>query len=61
MSPTIVMDIGCTAPAPSPCTARNAMSAGMLHANPHRIDPSRNSPMPIRMIGLRPTMSLSFE
>ena len=36
------------------------MSAGMLHANPHRIEPSRNSPMPNRMIGLRPTMSESF-
>jgi len=39
---------------------RNTISAGMLHANPHRIDPSRNSPMPMSTIGLRPTMSLSF-
>jgi hypothetical protein len=60
MSPTIVIDMGCTAPAPSPCTARKAMSAGMLHANPHRIDPTRNSPIPMRMMGLRPNRSESF-
>ncbi len=36
------------------------MSAGMLQARAQRIEPSRNSPMPMRMIGLRPTTSLSF-
>ena len=36
------------------------MSAGMLHANPQSTDPSRKSPMPNRMIGLRPTVSASF-
>jgi len=36
------------------------MSVGMLHASPQRIEPIR-SPMPVRMIGLRPAMSESFE
>ena len=36
------------------------MSAGMLHAKPQRIEPSRNSAIPNRMIGLRPTVSASF-
>ena len=60
MSPAMVTLIGCTAPAPSPCTARNAINAGMLQANPHRIDPNRNSPIPNSMIGLRPNRSASF-
>ncbi len=61
MSPTIVIAIGPTAPAPRPCTARNAIRAGIDHANPQRIEPSRNSPMPNRMMGFRPSTSASFE
>ena len=61
MSPAMVIAIGCTAPAPSPCTARNAMSAGMLHANPQSTDPSRNRPMPTSTTGLRPTVSATLE
>ena len=60
MSPTMVMLIGCTAPAPRPCRARNAMSAGMLQATPQRIDPTRNSPMPSRITGFRPNMSATL-
>src|SRR5664279_757404 len=60
MSPAIVTLIGWTAPAPRPCTARNAISAGMLQAKPHRIEPSRKSPMPNSMIGLRPNRSDSL-
>jgi hypothetical protein len=60
MSPAMVTDIGMIAPAPRPWTARNAMRAGMLQANPHRIEPSRRTPMPNRRIGLRPMTSLSF-
>ena len=60
MSPAMVIDIGMTAPAPRPCTARNAMSAGMLHANPHSTLPARNSPIPTSIIGLRPTVSASL-
>ncbi len=60
MSPAIVIAMGATAPAPRPWIARAAMSAGMLHANPHSTDPTRNRPMPMRMMGLRPTVSLSF-
>jgi hypothetical protein len=54
------MLIGCTAPAPNPCTARATMSAGMLHANPHSTDPPRNSAMPRSITGLRPTESANF-
>ena len=50
----MVMLIGCTAPAPSPCTARATISAGMLQAIPHSTDPTRNSPMPKSITGLRP-------
>jgi hypothetical protein len=56
----IVMLIGKTAPAPRPCTARKMISESMLHAAPHRIEPSRNSAMPTSMTGLRPTMSENF-
>jgi hypothetical protein len=60
MSPAIVMAIGPIAPAPMPCTARKAMRAGMLHARPQRIEPTRNTAMPTRITGLRPTRSASF-
>ncbi len=43
MSPTMVLAIGCTPPAPSPWMARNATSCGMECANPHSVEPSRNS------------------
>ena len=54
MSPTIVMPIGWTAPAPSPWTARNAISAVMLQARPHSSEPSRKSAIPTSITGLRP-------
>ena len=60
MSPATVTAIGWTAPAPRPCNARNAMSAGMLHATPHSMLPKRNSPMPNSSSGLRPKVSASF-
>ena len=56
----MVMAIGCTAPAPSPWIARKAISAGMLHASPHRIEPRTNVPTPNSMIGLRPNWSESL-
>ena len=56
----MVIAVGWTAPAPRPCSARNTISAGMLQAKPHRIEPSRNSPMPISMIGLRPNRSVNL-
>ena len=61
MSPAIVTAIGWTAPAPSPWTARNAMSAGIDHATPHSTDPSPNSAIPMRTTGLRPIVSASLE
>src|SRR5580765_2509519 len=60
MSPAMVIDIGITAPAPRPCSARNAISVGMLQARPHSTLPARNRPIPISMIGLRPNVSESF-
>src|SRR4051794_3253434 len=60
MSPATVIVIGCTAPAPRPYNARNAMSAGMLHATPHSTLPSRNNPIPNSSSGLRPNVSASL-
>ena len=60
MSPTIVIAIGATAPAPRPCTARKPISAAMLQATPHSTEPTRNSPMPNSIIGLRPNRSASL-
>ena len=56
----IVMLIGSTAPAPRPWIARNAISAGMLHAAPQSTEPSRNSAMPSSMTGLRPSRSANL-
>jgi hypothetical protein len=56
----MVMDIGMTAPAPRPCRARKAISAGMLQARPHRIEPRTKAPTPTSMIGLRPNWSESL-
>src|SRR5665647_1711888 len=60
MSPTIVIDIGSTAPAPRPWIARKAMRLGMFQAAAASTDPSRNAPMPNSMMGLRPMVSASF-
>ena len=54
------MLIGWIAPAPMPCTARKAISAGMLQATPHRIEPSRKTAMPKNNSGLRPMTSASL-
>jgi len=51
---------GRVAPAPSPWTAREAMSRGIDHAAPQSTDPARNSAMPTSMTGLRPSASASF-
>ena len=59
MSPAIVNEIGWTAPAPSPCRARNAISAGIEVAVPHRTDPTTNRASPNMNTGLRPRMSAS--
>ena len=53
----MVIDVGMMAPAPRPCRPRNTIRAGMLQARPQRIEPTRNSPTPISMIGLRPYWS----
>ena len=61
MSPTIVMPIGATAPAPNPWITRKTMSDVMLHAHPASTEETRNSPTPVRITGLRPYMSESLE
>jgi hypothetical protein len=54
------MPIGCTAPAPMPWMARAAISTGMDHAAPESTEPSRNTPMPKNITGLRPRTSANF-
>jgi hypothetical protein len=54
------MLIGWIAPAPMPWIARAAISTGMLHANPHSTEPSRNTAIPKNMTGLRPSMSANL-
>ncbi len=56
----IVMPAGWIAPAPSPCRARNAISAPMLHDTAHSTDPSTNVPIPNSISGLRPNVSASL-
>ena len=46
-SPTMMKASGSRPPAPSPCTARKAISCSMLWAWPHSSDPSRKKPMAI--------------
>ena len=57
MSPAIVKEIGWTAPAPRPWSARNAMRVDIDVAVPQRTDPITNSASPTRNTGLRPWMS----
>ena len=57
MSPMMVIAVGWIAPAPSPCRARKAISAGMLQARPQRIEPAMKAATPISITGLRPTWS----
>ena len=56
----IVMVVGMIAPAPRPWSTRKTISGTMLQATPHRIELSRNNPMPQRITGLRPNRSLSL-
>ncbi len=54
MSPTMVSETGCIAPAPSPWKTRAAMSWVMLDERPLAAEPTRKNPIPTRRIGLRP-------
>ncbi len=49
-----------SAPPPSPCTTRKAISAAMFQASAHSSDPSRNSAAPTTSTGLRPKVSESL-
>ena len=53
-SPTIVIATGCMPPAPTPWSARNAMSCVIDVARPLAIEPARKSATPRNMVGLRP-------
>ena len=55
-----VMPIGWIAPAPSPCRARPAMSAGIDQASPHSTDAPTNTVIPKMSTGLRPSRSASL-
>ena len=55
-----VSPIGWIAPAPMPCRARAAMSAGIDQASPHSSEAARKTPMPNSSTGLRPRTSASL-
>ena len=59
-SPTEVKAVVMIRPAPTPCTARKAISWIMSPAAPHSHDPATNTTMPASMNGLRPYRSDSL-
>ena len=59
-SPSIVRTIGPSAPAPSPCTTRKAMSCCIDCAMPDKTDPSENIAKPNRRRRFRPQRSASL-
>ena len=56
----MVMAVGWTAPAPTPCASRKTISDGIDHANPQRIEPNRKIAIPASMTLLRPMRSESL-
>ena len=58
-SPEITMVLAIRTPAPSPWTARKAMSCAMLSAKPLSVEPSRKTVRPPSRKGLRPYTSES--
>ena len=56
----MVSVVGWSAPAPSPCDHAEGDERGHHVASPHSAEPARNSPMPVRNTGLRPSRSASF-
>src|SRR5699024_11647618 len=60
ISPTIVIAIGCTAPAPKPCTKRKVINMSIDEAKPLKIDPIRKIITPIINIGFIPNKSDSL-
>jgi len=56
----IAMTIGNSAPAPSPCTARNATSSAMFCDAPESQEPARKRQTPMISITLRPNTSENF-
>ena len=55
----IVIDMGMTAPAPSPWIARKAISCSIERERPQSAEPIRKTAIPNRKIGLRPYRSAS--
>src|SRR5699024_7475931 len=60
ISPTIVIAIGWTAPAPNPCIKRKITSINIELAKPHKIDPIKKIKTPIINIGFLPNKSDNF-
>ena len=56
----MVIAVGCTAPAPTPCRRRKAISDGIDQAKPQRSDPTRKIAIPDSMTTLRPLRSESL-
>ena len=55
----MVSVVGCSAPAPSPCSMRKAINSGTDTEKPHRMVPKRNRPKPPRKVARRPMPSAS--
>ena len=60
MSPMMAIEIGKSAPAPSPCSPRNAMNCHMVCERPESSDPTRKMPTPARKRGRLPKRSDSL-
>ena len=60
MSPMTASAIGKSAPAPSPCSARNATSCHISRERPESNDPMRKTASAKRSTGRRPKRSESF-
>ena len=54
MSPIVACVSTISPPAPSPCTARNAISTVMLFASPHSAEPIRKITTAVCRTRLRP-------
>ncbi len=56
----MVIATGWIEPAPTPWTSRKAISDGIDHASPQRIEPTRKIAIPICITVLRPMRSASL-
>ena len=54
MRPIVACVSAKSPPAPTPCTARNAISSGMPHASPQSTEPTRKIPIAKTNSGFEP-------